>query len=199
VSSLAKNTPPHYEIQNLPKVASPIKSAAPKKRKSSSLPKSPNYTNSYELKLLRSRVDVLELSLNLWRSLVYGPPPTTSVNFASSSPIPLRDPLTDKLNFITSKAGTSLSAEGLALVNKIAEQLPKSDQKILVLGFAHDTADDLKMSSEYSLLVTRALLAAGIESERLRVSFFGATQGACNDKEKCAQSQVWVVVLAEGL
>ena len=152
-----------------------------------------------EIAALSSRIETMESIVALWQAVVYGSIPAADSRLTSSLLIPLLDPVTQKPAFVTAKTGVSLSAEGSALVKKLAEQLPKNNQTILVLGFASDTADDLKMSSEYSLLVARALLAAGIKSERLRVSFFGAMQGPCNDKDKCAQSQVRVVLLAEGL
>jgi outer membrane protein OmpA-like peptidoglycan-associated protein len=154
--------------------------------------------NAPKIATLSAQLNALESIVTLWRALVYGSI-LADAPLASSLFIPLLDPITQKPAFIATKAGMTLSAEGSALVKKIAEQLPKNTQTILVLGFAHDTTDDLKMSSEYSLLVAKALLAAGIEGDRLRVSFFGATRGSCNDKEKCTQSQVRVVVIKEGL
>ena len=156
-------------------------------------------TQDAALAALNAQLLVLGASADLWRALVLGQLRAEDSALASSSWIPLLDPLTQRPNFVTSKTGLSLSAEGDALLKKIAAQLPPNNQKILVLADLHGTADDLKLSSEYSLVVTRALLAAGVEAQRVRVGFLGATQGPCEDKGKCAASQVRLVLLAEGL
>jgi outer membrane protein OmpA-like peptidoglycan-associated protein len=150
--------------------------------------------------LFATKITELEKSVNLWSGLVYGylPPSNDIADFATSTVLPVIDPDTKKPNLIVSKTGVSLSAEGSAQIKKIAEELKKSEQKILILGFADGTSDDLKTSSDFALVVTKALIAAGIDSNRLRVSFFGATQGPCNDKGKCQISRVQIALLTKG-